>query len=154
MSSASVKELEAKIVSDTKNLNLITKVLNGIKAATTPGELKTWYQSLSRIFGHLATKGLIATDPSDSAEDYIRSALSGSDGAEPPTKKQKCAAAPKSALDQAREWCRNKWADSIHSLLAIATSTGSKGATYDLEIRTTALNGFMEFVPLASVNIN
>lgn len=157
--SATVKELEAKIVSDTKNLNLITKIVNGIKASTTPAELKTWYQSLSRVFGHLATKGLIASDPADSTEDYIKAILSNGTGAtaEPPAKKQK-RMAPKSgvstALDQARDWCRNKWADSIHNLLVIATN--GKGpqedASYDLPIRTTAINGFMEFIPLAAVN--
>lgn len=163
MSSATVKELEAKITSDTKNLNLITKIVNGIKASTTPGELKTWYQSLSRVFGHLATKGLIASDPSDSSEEYIKDILSSTTSAEePPGKKQKRAAAaaatkktgPNAALDQAREWCRNKWADSIHNLLVIATSSGDGGddeeTSYDLATRTTALNGFMEFIPLAA----
>ena len=154
--SAIVKDLEAKIVSDTKNLNLITKIVNGIKGATTPAELRTWYQSLSRVFGHLATKGLIASDPADSSEDYIKAILSGA-AAEPPSKKQK-RMAPKSgvntALDQAREWCRNKWADSIHNLLVIATNEmDAKEASYDLATRTAALNGFMEFIPLAAVPI-
>ena len=153
MSSATVKELEAKIVSDTKNLNLITKIVNGIKAAATPAELKTWYQSLSRVFGHLATKGLIASDPADSSDDYIKAVLSGT--AEPPAKKQK-RMAPKSgvstALDQAREWCRNKWADSIHNLLLIIITNEKEGPSYDLPMRTAAVNGFMEFIPLAAVN--
>lgn len=151
---SSAKELEAKIISDTKNINLVTKVINGIKSSNTPTELRTWYQALSRVFGHLATKSLISSEPADSAEDYVKRLVSGA--AEPPPKKQQ-RKSPKSgvsaALDQAREWCRNKWAESIYSLLVIAADVHENAGevSYSLDMRVASLNGFMEFVPLATV---
>ena len=52
-------ELEKLIISDTKNLNKLTSLIDILRSSTSSEGVINTTKSLSHVFAHLASKGLI-----------------------------------------------------------------------------------------------